>query len=118
MLLTDPPYNVAIEGVAGKIMNDSMSRTDFALFMAEVYTRYMEAMRPGAVIYVAHSEGERTTFTKEMVGAGLKMSQVLIWAKQSAVMGRQDFNYRHEPILYGWKEAPGTISAATLPAPP
>jgi DNA modification methylase len=104
LVWTDPPYNVAVQGKAGSIMNDSMSGTDFRAFMADVYARYNEAMRPGAVIYVAHAETERVSFTEQLVAAGLKLSQTLIWVKQSATLSRNDFNWRHEPILYGWKE--------------
>lgn len=101
---TDPPYNVAIKGKAGKIMNDDMSNEHFSSFLMDIYKSYYAFMRDGAVIYVAHSEGERIAFTEQFVKAGLKFSQNLIWVKQSGVMNRQDFNYKHEPILYGWKE--------------
>ena len=58
----------------------------------------------GGVIYIAHADSERVNFTREFVAAGFKLSQVLIWVKQSATLSRQDFNWQHEPILYGWKE--------------
>lgn len=104
LVWTDPPYNVAIDGKAGKILNDNMSDSSFKQFMSAVYTNYYCVMRDGAVIYVAHAESERVTFTEEFVKSGLKLSQVLIWAKHSATLSRQDFNWRHEPIIYGWKE--------------
>lgn len=107
MVFTDPPYNVAIEGKAGKIANDDMSDGDFKTFMSLVYSNLYLCCRPGAVVYVAHADSERVTFTDEFVRAGFKLSQVLIWAKHSATLSRQDFNWRHEPILYGWKEGAG-----------
>jgi len=108
MVWTDPPYNVAYDAKpTGKIMNDDMGREEFSSFMRSVYARYQEIMKPGAVIYVAHSEAERATFTREFEAGGFKMSQVLIWVKNSGTLSRQDFNWQHEPILFGWKEGAG-----------
>jgi site-specific DNA-methyltransferase (adenine-specific) len=107
MVFTDPPYNVAVEQSAGTIMNDDMSAEDFKEFLHETYKRYYENMKLGAVIYVAHSEAERASFTKEFTDAGFKLAQNLIWNKQHAVISRQDYNWKHEPILYGWKEGAG-----------
>ena len=107
LVWTDPPYNVAVDGKAGKIMNDDMSKSEFRKFLQEVYARYFENMREGAVIYVAHGESERAAFSDCLVEAGLKLSEVLIWVKQSGTLSRQDFNWKHEPILYGWKEGKG-----------
>lgn len=107
LVWTDPPYNVAINGKAGKIMNDDMSDSEFRKFLDAVYARYFENMREGAVIYVAHADSERVAFTDCFVKANLKLSQILVWAKQSGTLSRQDFNWKHEPILYGWKEGAG-----------
>jgi DNA modification methylase len=107
LVWTDPPYNVAVDGKAGKIMNDDMSRSEFRKFLQAVYARYFENMREGAVIYVAHGESERSAFSDCLIEAGLKLSEVLIWVKQSGTLSRQDFNWKHEPILYGWKEGKG-----------
>lgn len=104
LVWTDPPYNVAVDGKAGKIMNDDMSDAEFRKFLNEVYARYFENMREGAVIYVAHPEVERAAFSECLVDSGLKISQVLIWVKQSGTLSRKDFNWKHEPIIYGWKE--------------
>ena len=92
LVWTDPPYNVAIDGKAGKIMNDDMSDAEFRKFLDAVYARYFENMRDGAVIYVAHADSERVAFTDCFVKAGLKLSQILVWAKQSGTLSRQDFN--------------------------
>ena len=107
MVFTDPPYNVAVEQMAGTIMNDDMDRDDFKEFLAKSYKQYYENLKLGGVIYVAHSEAERAAFTKEMEDAGFKFAQNLIWNKQHAVISRQDYNWKHEPILYGWKEGAG-----------
>jgi len=112
LVWTDPPYNVAVEGKAGKIMNDDMGSGEFRDFLRSVYASYYAVMRAGAVIYVAHGESERAAFTDCMVEAGLKLSQVLIWVKQSATLSRQDFNWQHEPCLYGWKDGAGHLWAA------
>lgn len=101
---TDPPYNVAVSGKAGTILNDDMDGAAFETFITAAFTTLALALRPGAVAYVAHSETERATFTRAFTGAGFKLSQVRIWVKQSATLSRQDFNWQHEPILYGWKE--------------
>jgi DNA modification methylase len=107
LVWTDPPYNVAIQGKAGTILNDDMAAGAFREFLDQVFQRYVEAMRLGAVIYVAHADTERVAFTDCFKRAGFKLSQVLIWVKQSATLSRQDYNWRHEPILYGWKEGAG-----------
>lgn len=122
LVWTDPPYNVDMTGKneylasVGKarkdtenfgIQNDKMSAQEFRTFMQAVYERYFENMREGAVIYVAHPEHERIIFVESMLNAGLKLSEVLIWVKQSGTLSRQDFNWKHEPILYGWKEGKG-----------
>jgi len=112
LVWTDPPYNVAVgtngySGVAGKILNDDMSNDDFRSFAFQFYESYFEALKPGGVIYVAHGDNERATFTQQFVNAGFKLSQVMIWVKQSATFSRNDFNWKHEPILYGWKEGAG-----------
>jgi DNA modification methylase len=104
MVWTDPPYNVAIEGVAGKIMNDDMDNESFKTFLLDVYACYFMTLKAGGVIYVAHADSERANFTQCFKDAGFKLSQVLIWVKQSGTLSRQDFNWQHEPILYGWKE--------------
>jgi DNA modification methylase len=107
MVWTDPPYNVAIEGAAGKILNDDMSDSSFKDFLTAVYSCYYLTLKDGGIIYVAHADTERVNFTQCFKESGLKLSQVLIWVKQAATLSRQDFNWQHEPILYGWKEGSG-----------
>jgi DNA modification methylase len=104
---TDPPYNVAYQGKtkdALTIENDDMSDGDFYQFLYDYYTNCFTFMRPGAPIYVFHADSEGANFRTALKDAGLKLSQCLVWVKQAFVMGRQDFHWQHEPILYGWKE--------------
>jgi DNA modification methylase len=104
---TDPPYNVDYQGKtkdALKIENDSMSDGNFREFLYDFYVNCFTFMRPGAPIYVFHADSEGANFRMAFKDAGLKLSQCLVWVKQQFVMGRQDFHWQHEPILYGWKE--------------
>ena len=101
---TDPPYNVAYESkLAGSIANDDMSDSQFAAFLRDVMNCLAQVMKPGAPIYVAHADTEGLNFRAAFVAAGLKLSGCLIWRKDSLVLGRSDYQWIHEPILYGWK---------------
>ena len=105
-VFTDPPYNVAYEGGTAdklKIQNDDMSDAAFDAFLMDSFVGMSSAMRPGAAIYVCHADGSGNAFRNSFVGSGLLLKQVLIWVKQRFVLGRQDYNWQHEPILYGWK---------------
>jgi DNA modification methylase len=107
LTLTDPPYNVDYQGKtkkALKIENDKMTNGSFYQFLYDFYTAAYAHMRAGAPIYVFHADSEGANFRQALVDAGLKLSECLVWVKQSFVMGRQDFHWQHEPILYGWKE--------------
>lgn len=111
MVFTDPPYNVAYEGRGeknklGKIKNDDMSDESFEQFCRDVFATYHAVMKPLACIYVCHPDsqtGPKLAFEKTF-GEIFKKSSTLIWVKQSAGMGWQDYRAQHEPILYGWKE--------------
>jgi DNA modification methylase len=107
LLLTDPPYNVAYEGKTADaltIQNDSMSDADFRKFLVDVYAAADSAMRPGAVFYIWHADSEGFNFRGAAKDVGWKVRQCLVWAKNSLVMGRQDYHWKHEPCLYGWKD--------------
>ncbi len=106
MVWTDPPYNVDYVGKtknALKIQNDKMEDSVFRNFLAKAFTVMAEVTRPGGAIYVAHADSEGYNFRGAMRDAGWLVKQCLIWKKSSLVMGRQDFHWIHEPILYGWK---------------
>jgi DNA modification methylase len=107
LLLTDPPYNVAYEGgtaAALKIENDSMSNTAFRAFLTAAFGAALGVMRPGAVFYVWHADSEGVNFRGACQDVGLRVQLCLIWEKQSLVLGRQDYQWKHEPCLYGWRE--------------
>lgn len=106
LVLTDPPYNVAYEGGtkdALTIANDSMSAADFARFLAAAYECMYTSTKAGGGIYVFHADSSGETFRRTMVDAGWLLKQVLVWVKDRLVLGRQDYHWQHEPILYGWK---------------
>lgn len=107
MFLTDPPYNVSYEGKTKdslKIQNDSMEDGDFRTFLKDAFTASNEAMKAGAVFYIWHADLEGYNFRGGCHDIGWKVRQCLIWNKQSMVLGRQDYHWKHEPCLYGWKE--------------
>jgi site-specific DNA-methyltransferase (adenine-specific) len=107
MWLTDPPYNVAYEGKtkdALTIQNDSMTDDSFRTFLRDAYVAADAVMKPGAVFYIWHADSEGYNFRGAAHDAGWKVRQCLIWKKSTMVMGRQDYHWKHEPCLYGWKE--------------
>ena len=107
LVFTGPPYNVNYEGsTADKltIANDNMTQNEFYEFLSKVFNNYYENMEEGASIYVCHADSEGENFRRAYREAGLKLAECIIWVKNSFVMGRQDYHWRHEPILYGWKE--------------
>ena len=118
LIITDPPYNVNYGDKAemldtylqkghrnnSRIKNDNMDNESFYSFMLQIYQSAYEFMREGAAIYVFHAESTGHIFRQAFLDAGLKLSQCLIWEKNTFVLGRQDYQWRHEPGLYGWKE--------------
>lgn len=107
MLLTDPPYNVNYEGGTKdnlKIKNDNMENDAFFSFLFDAFSSAFLSMKPGAVFYIWHADSEGLNFRKAANDSGLPVRQCLIWNKNSMVMGRQDYQWKHEPCLYGWKE--------------
>lgn len=115
MWLTDPPYNVAYEGKtkdALTIKNDEMGDDQFRQFLRDAYVAADVVMKPGAVFYIWHADSEGYNFRGAAQDAGWKVRQCLIWKKSSMVMGRQDYHWKHEPCLYGWKEGAGHLWAA------
>jgi len=104
MIFTDPPYNVDYEGTAGKIKNDKMEDDTFYLFLLDAFKNMFEHTKPGGAIYCCHADTEGLNFRNAFKNAGYKLAECLIWVKNALVLGRQDYHWRHEPILYGWKE--------------
>lgn len=106
MVVTDPPYNVAYEGKtkdALTIQNDSMGNDDFYKFLYDFYVACSAFTKMGGAWYVWHADSEGANFRQAMKDAGLYVKQCLIWVKNTMVMGRQDYQWKHEPCLYGWK---------------
>ena len=115
MLLTDPPYNVNYEGKTKdklKIKNDQMGNDNFRQFLTDAFSNADIVMKPGAVFYIWHADSEGYNFRGACFDAGWTVRQCLIWNKNSMVMGRQDYQWKHEPCLYGWKEGAGHLWAS------
>jgi DNA modification methylase len=117
LVVTDPPYNVDYQGgdrtemkarhrrTDGlKISNDKMSNEDFYQFLYDFYSATAAYTKAGGIWYVWHADMETVNFRTAMIAAGLTPKQCLIWNKGVMVMGRQDYHWKHEPCLYGWKE--------------
>ena len=107
LLLTDPPYNVNYNGKTEDkktIENDNMNNDDFIEFLIGAFESANEVMRDGAAFYIWHADSEGFNFRSACLSAGWKVRQCLIWAKNTLVLGRQDYHWKHEPCLYGWKD--------------
>lgn len=107
MVLTDPPYNVNYTGKtkdALKIDNDKMDDDKFYDFLLSFYKCFSEITKMGGAWYVWHADSEGANFRYAMEESGILFKQCLIWVKNSMVLGRQDYQWKHEPCLYGWKE--------------
>lgn len=113
LIITDPPYNVDYEeknkqrkSRADKnnvIHNDNLSEDDFQEFIMNSYKNIYESIYEGAAVYVFHAESNSAVFRSCYTLAGFKLSQICIWVKNSIVMSRQDYQWQHEPVIYGWK---------------
>ena len=107
MVFTDPPYNVNYVGKTADsltIENDCMTPEQFQEFIRAAFACIDSALRPGGVVYVCHADLGGHIFRAEFLAAGWHLAQCIVWAKDSFVLGRQDYHWRHEPILYGWKQ--------------
>jgi len=106
LIVTDPPYNVNYEGGTADrltIQNDNMDSDDFKEFLSKAFELMNEYLRAGASFYIWHSDSERYNFQSACNNAGWQVRQCVIWVKNRFVMGRQDYQWKHEPCLYGWK---------------
>ena len=107
LLVTDPPYNVNYEGGTKdklKIENDNLEDTQFREFLKNAFCAADSVMKHGASFYIWHADSEGYNFRGACKDIGWSVRQCLIWNKNSLVMGRQDYQWKHEPCLYGWKE--------------
>ncbi len=108
LLITDPPYNVNYEGGTGMtIQNDNMEDAEFRSFLGKAFQTADEAMKPGAAFYIWHADSEGYNFRGACHDIGWTVRQCLIWVKNALVLGRQDYQWKHEPCLYGWKDGAG-----------
>lgn len=107
-LITDPPYNVNYEGSNGKkIENDHMADAAFLDFLTAAFKVGNDALKPGGAFYIWHADSEGFNFRAACKAVDWKVRETLIWNKNSLVLGRQDYQWKHEPCLYGWKEGAG-----------
>lgn len=110
LCVTDPPYNVNYEGGTEEeltIQNDSMENDLFATFLRQVFSVMFAVLKPGGSYYIFHADSEGENFRASLRKAGFKIAQCCIWVKNTMVMGRQDYQWQHEPCLYGWKPGAG-----------
>lgn len=107
LFLTDPPYNVDYTGKtkeALKIQNDKVSDEQFSEFLFDAFSAADGVLKKGGVFYIWHSDTYGLFFRKACLDLGWKLRECLIWCKNAMVLGRQDYQWRHEPCLYGWKD--------------
>lgn len=116
MILTDPPYNVDYEAKSeglkkfrpnarknSEIKNDKMTDSNFYAFLSDVYKNLFEVAKDGAAVYICHAAMESVNFITAYKAAGFHFAQMLIWVKDHFVLGHNDYHWKHEPVLYGWK---------------
>lgn len=115
ILITDPPYNVDYEGKtedALKIQNDKMKDDDFREFLKDAFKAADAVLKSGGVFYIWHADSEGYAFRGACNDVGWQIRQCLVWNKNSMVMGRQDYHWKHEPCLYGWKDGAAHLWAS------
>ena len=105
LLLTDPPYNVDYVGSGGRtIANDAMDDGEYLEFLQSAFTNAARHLAEGGVYYIFHADTKSLLVQTAVNLAGLEVRQCLVWVKNTFAMGRQDYHWRHESILYGWKD--------------
>ncbi|MFM1524777.1 MULTISPECIES: site-specific DNA-methyltransferase [Helcococcus] len=103
LIITDPPYNVAFESSSGlSIKNDKMKNDDFYNFLLKSFENMASHLEEGGACYVFHADTEGVNFRKAFIDSGFHLSGCCIWVKNSLVLGRSDYHWQHEPILYGF----------------
>lgn len=109
LMLTDPPYNVNVSNSQGMtIQNDNMAKEDFRKFLSGAMNNAANALKPGGAFYIWYSHSEELNFREAVAKTGsLEVKQTLIWNKNGFTFGRQDYKWKHEPCLYGWKQGAG-----------
>lgn len=103
LIVTDPPYNVAFESSDGlSIKNDKMANDKFYEFLLSAFQNMAANLEKGGAAYVFHADTEGLNFRKAFVDAGFHLAGCCIWVKNSLVLGRSDYQWQHEPVLYGF----------------
>ena len=103
LIVTDPPYGVSFKSGSGlSIQNDSMKGDEFYTFLYNSFSCMVEHLESGGAAYVFHADTEGLNFRKAFVDAGFHLAGVCIWVKNSLVLGRSDYQWQHEPVLYGF----------------
>lgn len=103
LIVTDPPYGVSFKSGSGlSIQNDSMKGDEFYTFLYNSFVCMVEHLESGGAAYVFHADTEGLNFRKAFVDAGFHLAGVCIWVKNSLVLGRSDYQWQHEPVLYGF----------------
>ena len=103
LILTDPPYGVSFKSSSGlTIQNDSMKNDEFYNFLLAAFKNMVAHLEPGGGAYVFHADTEGLNFRKAFIDAGLHLAGCCIWVKNSLVLGRSDYQWQHEPVLYGF----------------
>lgn len=104
-VITDPPYNVAIENAQGmRLQNDDMEAEAFFEFLRAAFAQLAASLKPGGAFYVWHASRTASIFEAALAENSLEVRQQIIWVKNALVLGRQDYQWRHEPCWYGWKD--------------
>ena len=105
LIVTDPPYGVSFKSSDGlTIQNDSMKDEEFYTFLLTAFQCMAEHLESGGSAYVFHADTEGLNFRKAFIDAGFHLAGVCIWVKNSLVLGRSDYQWQHEPVLFGWKK--------------
>ena len=105
ILETDPPYNVNISNSQGmKIENDNLTNFEFKAFINDAMGNASRVLKAGGSFYIWFGDAEDISFREACFNNGLSIRQCLIWVKNGFILGRQDYQWQHEPCLYGWKE--------------
>lgn len=110
LVLTDPPYNADYEGKtkdALKIQNDNMTDAHFYAFLLDTFKNLYQITKPGGVVYIFHAHMESVNFLSAYRAADFYLHQMLVWNKNTMVLGHCDYQWKHEPIMYGWKPGAG-----------
>lgn len=103
LVLTDPPYGVSFKSSSGlTIQNDSIKNEEFYNFLKKAFENMVAHLEPGGAGYVFHADTEGLNFRQAFIDAGFHLAGCCIWVKDSLVLGRSDYQWQHEPILYGF----------------